>query len=71
MPGRLHVGTSGWGHPQWRGHLYPAGLRSADWLARYAERFDTVEVNTTFYHLPTPASVERWAAAVRRASCLR
>jgi uncharacterized protein YecE (DUF72 family) len=64
LSGRLHVGTSGWGHPQWRGHLYPAGLRSADWLARYAERFDTVEVNTTFYHLPTQASVERWAAAV-------
>lgn len=62
--GRLRVGTSGWGHPQWRGHLYPPGLRSGDWLAHYARHFDTVEVNTSFYRLPTSAMLERWAAMV-------
>jgi uncharacterized protein YecE (DUF72 family) len=61
---RLRVGTSGWGHPQWRGHLYPPGLRTADWLAHYARHFDTVEVNTSFYRLPTTAMLERWAASV-------
>ena len=64
QPGRLRVGTSGWGHPQWRGHLYPPGLRSTDWLAHYARHFDTVEVNTSFYRLPTAAMLERWAASV-------
>jgi uncharacterized protein YecE (DUF72 family) len=48
----------------WRGPLYPASLPTRDWLAHYATRFDTVEINNTFYRLPPPATVEAWAATV-------
>ncbi len=47
----------------WRGVLYREGLPQRQWLARYAELFDTVELNATFYRLPTPESVERWRDA--------
>ncbi|MFN0090622.1 MAG: DUF72 domain-containing protein [Acidimicrobiales bacterium] len=42
--------------------VYPAGAPSRSWFAHYAQRFDTVELNSTFYRLPAPATVERWAA---------
>jgi uncharacterized protein YecE (DUF72 family) len=61
--GRLHpalVGCSGWNYRAWRGELYPAGLPAARWLERYAEIFDTVEVNATFYRLVAASAVERW-----------
>ncbi len=48
----------------WRGVLYPEGLSQRAWLVRYATLFDTVELNATFYRLPTPESVERWRDAV-------
>jgi uncharacterized protein YecE (DUF72 family) len=48
----------------WRGVLYAEGLAQRQWLPRYAELFDTVEMNATFYRLPTPESVERWRDAV-------
>ncbi len=57
----VRVGCSGWNYDDWRGRLYPEGMGPARWLRRYAEVFDTVEVNSTFYRLPTAASVERWA----------
>jgi len=58
----LRVGTSGWSYPNWRGLFYPPGLKPADWLGFYARQFATVELNASFYRLPTPAMVERWAA---------
>lgn len=58
------VGTSGFVYPHWRGRFYPEGLPAKRWLGYYAERFDTVELNATFYRLPTPKSVEGWAAGV-------
>ena len=58
---RVRVGTSGWQYADWRPSIYPKGLGQSRWLARYAELFDTVEVNGTFYRLPTEATVERWA----------
>lgn len=61
--GAARVGTSGWAYPNWRGLFYPKGVRQADWLAWYAGRFDTVELNTSFYRLPGEAMVARWAAA--------
>jgi uncharacterized protein YecE (DUF72 family) len=61
-PGACRVGTSGWTYPNWRGTFYPKGLKQADWLAFYAERFATVEINASFYRLPTPAMIARWAA---------
>lgn len=64
--GRLRIGTSGWVYPHWRGIFYPRGLPAARWLPYYAEHFDTVEVNNTFYHLPTAAAVEGWRRAAPR-----
>jgi uncharacterized protein YecE (DUF72 family) len=56
----VRVGCSGWNYRDWRGRLYPEGLPQRRWLARYATRFDTVEVNSTFYRLARPAAVARW-----------
>jgi hypothetical protein len=58
--GQLRAGTSGWQYDHWVGVLYPEGLRKRDWFARYAEAFDTVEVNNTFYHLPKPETFDAW-----------
>jgi uncharacterized protein YecE (DUF72 family) len=62
--GRVRVGTSGYMYGHWRGVLYPPGLARADWLARYAESFDTVELNGTFYGLPARDTVRRWRERV-------
>ncbi len=60
--GRARVGCSGWVYQDWRGVVYPAHLRQRDWFAAYASRFDTVELNNTFYRLPSARAVEHWAA---------
>ena len=54
------IGTSGWQYPDWSGRLYPARLSQAEWLTYYSERFQTVEVNNTFYRLPQTSAFERW-----------
>jgi uncharacterized protein YecE (DUF72 family) len=56
----VRIGCSGWNYDDWRGGLYPGGLGKAHWLERYAEEFDTVEVNSTFYRLPREAAVANW-----------
>jgi uncharacterized protein YecE (DUF72 family) len=61
--GRLRVGCSGWSYRDWRGVVYPAGLPQRRWFEHYQSLFDTVELNATFYRLPSPATVEGWAAA--------
>jgi len=58
--GRIHLGTSGYVYNHWRGIFYPEGMPPRRWLARYASVFSTVELNNTFYRLPTPASVDGW-----------
>lgn len=61
MPqGRLRIGTSGYQYDHWRGLLYPGGLPKARWFERYAERFDTVEINSTFYSLPSAGTMRGW-----------
>jgi uncharacterized protein YecE (DUF72 family) len=60
----LRVGTSGYQYRHWRGVLYPPGLAVRAWLARYAATFDTVELNATFYRLPTAEAAERWRREV-------
>jgi len=59
----LRVGTSGWNYTEWRGSFYPKDMKPAGMLAYYVERFATVEVNNTFYRMPTAAAVTGWAAA--------
>jgi uncharacterized protein YecE (DUF72 family) len=56
----VHVGCSGWQYDSWRGVLYRPGLGQPRWLERYAEVFDTVEVNSTFYRLASRDAVARW-----------
>jgi uncharacterized protein YecE (DUF72 family) len=56
-----YVGTSGWSYPSWRPEFYPGGTKPEDFLRHYAERFATVELNTTGYRLPREELFERWA----------
>ncbi|HEX2391320.1 MAG TPA: DUF72 domain-containing protein [Solirubrobacterales bacterium] len=60
----VRIGCSGWSYGDWRGVLYPAGLGTPRWLARYAEVFETVEVNATFYRLVKAETVRNWAEQV-------
>jgi uncharacterized protein YecE (DUF72 family) len=61
---RVRIGCSGWSYDEWRGGLYPEGLPSRRRLERYAEVFDTVEVNATFYRLPKEKTVRDWTEQV-------
>jgi uncharacterized protein YecE (DUF72 family) len=63
VKGRFFIGTSGWSYEHWRGPFYPQDLKSAGWLPFYIEHFKTVEVNNTFYHLPTEKAFEGWKGA--------
>lgn len=56
-----YLGCPGWSEPAWRTSFYPAGIHSADMLSAYAEVFNTVEGNTTFYAAPSEQTVARWA----------
>jgi uncharacterized protein YecE (DUF72 family) len=60
----IRIGTSGWSYPSWRPGFYPEGLAPAEFLRFYAERFDTVELNSTGYRLPSEDQFRRWAEAV-------
>jgi uncharacterized protein YecE (DUF72 family) len=64
---RVRVGTSGYNYPEWKGSFYPKDMKPAGMLPYYAEHFSTVEINATFYRMPTPAAVEGWAKAVPEA----
>ena len=61
-PARVLVGTSGYNYPEWRGTFYPEKLSTAKMLGYYAERFPTVEINYTFYRMPTEKLLAGWAA---------
>jgi uncharacterized protein YecE (DUF72 family) len=56
----VRIGCSGWQYADWRGSFYPQGEPQRRWLELYAERFDTVEVNSTFYRLPRRDAVAAW-----------
>lgn len=58
----VHIGTSGWHYDHWRGPFYPPALPAARMLVEYGRRFDSVEINSTFYRLPSPATVAHWYA---------
>jgi uncharacterized protein YecE (DUF72 family) len=61
MPGRILVGTSSWADPGFVEDWYPKGMAARDRLAWYAERFEYVEVNSSFYAVPAQKTVARWA----------
>ena len=57
----VRIGCSGWVYKDWRGEFYPEKLPQRLWLEHYASIFDTVEINNTFYRLPTEAAVKGWS----------
>jgi uncharacterized protein YecE (DUF72 family) len=59
--GRVRVGTSGWSYNHWTGGFYPSGLKAKLRLAHYETQFDAVEINASFYRLPSEAAVAAWA----------
>ena len=62
----IWVGTSGYNYPEWKGSFYPANLSAARMLPYYAARFPTVEINYTFYRMPTEKLLAGWTAQVPR-----
>ena len=61
---RVRVGTSGFAYKEWKGTFYPDDLPAAKMLRFYADRFDTVEINNTFYRMPQPSVLQGWANEV-------
>ncbi|MSQ26685.1 MAG: DUF72 domain-containing protein [Dehalococcoidia bacterium] len=59
--GAIHVGTSGYNYPAWRGSFYPEKFPTTKMLPYYGERFATVEINYSFYRLPSESTVQGWA----------
>ncbi len=62
----VRIGCSGWSYQHWKGRFYPGRAPESGWLGLYAETFDTVEVNATFYRLPLRSTVAGWAARTPR-----
>ncbi len=60
----LRIGTSGYSYKEWKGGFYPQDLAAADMLSYYARKLGTVEINNTFYRLPTAKLLEGWASQV-------
>ncbi len=61
---KIHVGTSGFAHKEWKGKFYPEKIPPKDMLRFYAERLNTVEINNTFYHMPKESVLLSWAGQV-------
>jgi uncharacterized protein YecE (DUF72 family) len=61
---RLYAGSSGFSFPEWKGTFYPGDLPQRRFLAHYASRLDAVELNNTFYRMPKPEILARWASEV-------
>ena len=59
----IWIGTSGYSYPEWKGNFYPAALPAGRMLPYYAARFSTVEINNTFYRMPSERLLSGWAAA--------
>jgi uncharacterized protein YecE (DUF72 family) len=60
----IRIGTSGWVYDDWKGIFYPEALPQEEHLPFYARSFDSVEINNTFYHLPSEATVQAWRERV-------
>src|SRR5438105_8152217 len=61
---RFFVGTSGYSYPKWKGSFYPEKLPQKEMLSYYAERFAAVEINNSFYKMPSESDVKSWASQV-------
>ena len=58
---KVRVGTSGYSYKEWKGAFYPDKISPKEMLRAYSERLNTVEINNTFYHMPTEKMLESWA----------
>jgi len=67
--GELRVGTSGFTYDHWRDVFYPANVPKKAWLEHYAAHFDTVEINSTYYHLPRRKVCESWRRRTPEGFC--
>ncbi len=62
MPeGKIFIGTSGFSYDNWKGEFYPENLSKKDWLTYYAHKFNSLEINSSFYHLPRKKTFSNWA----------
>jgi uncharacterized protein YecE (DUF72 family) len=61
---KLYIGTSGWQYYHWYGKFYPQNLKSKDFLKFYSQHFNTVEVNTSFYHFTKEKTLQNWKEEV-------
>jgi uncharacterized protein YecE (DUF72 family) len=64
MAAEIHLGTSAFTAAGWEGPFYPAGMKPADYLTYYATKFDSVEVDSTFYRTPSASTVSRVSESV-------
>lgn len=64
-----HIGTSGWHYKHWKGPFYPEKLPGSKMLEFYFQRFDTVEINNSFYRLPSPNALEAWRKSTPKDFC--
>jgi uncharacterized protein YecE (DUF72 family) len=62
--GTVFIGISGWQYDVFEGRFYPEGMKKTEQLSFYARHFQTVEINSTFYHLPKKTTVENWREKV-------
>jgi len=60
MRPQIYIGTSGWNYKHWEGIFYPKKYPKSKWLEFYASHYTTVELNASFYRLPTPKTFEGW-----------
>ncbi|MGD0237314.1 MAG: DUF72 domain-containing protein [Syntrophorhabdales bacterium] len=73
---KIYVGTSGYSYKEWKGQFYPDKISPKEMLRFYSERFAAVEINNTFYRMPTESVLASWAEQVpddlfSRSKCLR
>ena len=62
----LYVGCTGWGMKEWVGTVYPKGAKAKDFLKHYTKQFNTIELNTTHYRIPTKETIAKWKAAATK-----
>jgi hypothetical protein len=60
----IYVGTSGYSFKEWKGSFYPKKLSRSGWLAHYSSHLSSVEINSSFYRMPSAATLESWAEQV-------
>lgn len=61
---RIYIGCPTWANKIWKGKYYPAGITDKEYLHWYSQQFNTIELNTTFYQIPSPALISKWRQQV-------